>query len=43
MVITDNRMYMLLFYLDPCCVEDYTATVDEVAESFRVETEIAVE
>ena len=43
MVITDNRMYMLLFYLDSCCVEDYSATVDQIAAGFRIEPETAVE
>jgi hypothetical protein len=42
-VTTSDRMYMLLFYMDSCCVEEYGAVVDQVAESFRVETETTIE
>jgi hypothetical protein len=43
MVITSDRMYMLMFYVDSCCVEEYGAVVDQIAESFRVETETTIE
>jgi hypothetical protein len=43
MVITSDRMYMLMFYVDSCCVEEYGAVVDQIAESFRVETATTVE
>jgi hypothetical protein len=43
LVMTGDRMYMLMFYLDSCCVEDSTAIVDGVAASFRYETETTLE
>jgi hypothetical protein len=42
-VIGGDRMYMLLFYIDSCCVEDYITTIDQIAASFRIENETNIE
>jgi hypothetical protein len=42
-VLTGDRMYLLIFYMDSCCVEHYSAIIDQVAASFRPLMEPAVE